>query len=91
VQNPLPRRRLLRQIGGVLVWGLGVSGACLSALVALLAVTQWVGAVTTVVDWGAGNDDFPWLASVGVALALPFVAFTLAIWTRVATRGRGAS
>ena len=91
MQKPLPRRPLLGQLGGVLIWGLGASGAFAGAFFVLLAVTQWCGAVSMVADRGAGSGDFPWLATVGVAVALPFVGLILAGWTRVAIVGGRAA
>ena len=88
MHTSLSRRRRLRQIGSVLLWGLGVSGAFLGALLVLFAVTQRFGLVNAVVDWGGGAGDFPWIGTVGLAAAVPFVAVVLAIWTRVAMGSR---
>ena len=79
VHDPRRRRPLLRQFGGVLLWGLGVSAACLGAVAVLAALAQ---RLLVVVDGGAGG--FPWLGVVAFALAVPFVAFILNVWARIA-------
>jgi len=84
VDTPLLRRPRLRQLGSVLLWGVGVSVASLGALLVLFTVTQRFGLVNAVVAWGGGAGDFPWIGTVGTAAALPFVAIILAVWTRVA-------
>ena len=72
----------------MLVWGLGVSAAAAGALLVLGAMTQ---RFLVVFDWGSGVGDFPWLGTVALAAALPFVALVLAIWTRVAMGSRAGT
>ena len=78
MKDPHPRRPLVRQIGGVLVWGLGVSTASIGAVLVVLAVTH------RLLGLGGASGGFPWMGALGLALAVPFVAFILGVWARIA-------
>jgi hypothetical protein len=69
----------------VLVWGLGVAAAGSGALLVLFAVAQRFLGLQAVVD---GSGEFPWVGALAVAAALPFVAFVLVMWSRVAFGSR---